>query len=261
MNATSSGAGQPGAGDMDADAFRRHGYAVIDRIADFLSDPASRPVLAAVEPGVLRAALPEHPPAAPEAMESILADFDRLVLPATTHWNHPGFFAYFAITGSAPGILGETLAAALNVNAMLWRTGPSATELEEVTLDWLRQLLGLPEGLMGIINDTASSSTLSALAAAREAVPELRIREDGLAGRADLPPLRVYCSQDAHSSVDKAVITLGLGLEGVRQASHGRRRARAHDRRGPATWGAPDRRGGDRGDHLDHRGGPGPRDR
>jgi aromatic-L-amino-acid decarboxylase len=149
-------------------------------------------------------------------MEAILSDFDRLIVPATTHWNHPGFFAYFAITGSAPGILGETLAAALNVNAMLWRTGPAATELEEVSLDWLRQLLGLPEGLMGIINDTASSSTLSALAAAREAASELRIREDGLAGRADLPPLRVYCSEDAHSSVDKAVLTLGLGLQGVR---------------------------------------------
>ncbi|MFW6079442.1 MAG: pyridoxal phosphate-dependent decarboxylase family protein, partial [Gemmatimonadota bacterium] len=118
---------------------------------------------------------------------------------------------------SGPGILGEMLAAALNVNAMLWRTGPAATELEEVTLDWLRRMLGLPEGLDGTINDTASASTLYALAAARESASDLRVRDEGLAGRAEVPPLRVYCSEEAHSSVDKAVVTLGLGLSGVRR--------------------------------------------
>jgi aromatic-L-amino-acid/L-tryptophan decarboxylase len=203
------------AGDMDPAEFRRHGYAVVDRIAEYLADPERWPVLPDIRPGALRAALPGAAPELGEPMHAILSDFDRLILPATTHWNHPGFMAYFAISGSAPGILGEMLAAALNVNAMLWKTGPAATELEETTLDWLRQLMGLPPGLDGTINDTASSSTLYALAAAREAQPDLRIREEGLAGRADVPRLRVYCSAEAHSSVDKAVLTLGLGLTGV----------------------------------------------
>lgn len=201
--------------DMDPESFRRHGYAVIDRIADYIGNPERWPVLPDIQPGSLRAQLPERPPAAGEAMEDILADFDRLILPATTHWNHPGFFAYFSVSGSAPGILAEALIATLNVNAMLWRTGPAATELEEVTLDWLRRLVGLTDGFEGTINDTASTSTLHAIAAAREADPSLRVRENGLAGR-DLPPLRVYASREAHSSVDKAVLTLGMGISGLR---------------------------------------------
>lgn len=201
--------------DMDPEEFRRYGKEVVERIAEYFARPEAWPVLPAVRPGEVRAALPAHPPGEGEPMEAILEDFDRLILPNTTHWNHPGFFAYFAISGSAAGVLGEALTAALNVNAMLWRTGPAATELEEVTLDWLRQLLGLPPAMMGTINDTASTSTLYALAAAREMWPELRIREDGLAGRPDVPAMRVYCSEEAHSSVDKAVITLGLGRSGV----------------------------------------------
>src|SRR5690606_35268359 len=122
--------------------------------------------------------------------------------------------AFFGITGSGPGILGEALAAALNVNAMLWRTSPSATELEERALGWLRQLLGLPDGFHGHIQDTASSSTLVAIATAREALG-LGVREEGLAGR-DLPRLRLYCSEEAHSSVEKAGITLGIGRAGTR---------------------------------------------
>jgi aromatic-L-amino-acid decarboxylase len=203
--------------DMAPEAFRRHGHAVIDRIADYVAHPERWPVLPDIQPGMLRALLPAEAPAAGEPMEDILADFDRLILPHTTHWNHPGFFAYFGISGSAPGILGETLTAALNVNAMLWRTGPAATELEEVTLGWLRSMVGLSDRFEGTINDTASSSTLHAIAAAREADPSLHIREYGLAGRADVPPLRVYCSEEAHSSVDKAVLTLGMGLSGLRR--------------------------------------------
>src|SRR5688572_19509695 len=135
-------------------------------------------------------------------------------MPGITHWNHPGFFAYFAITASAPGVLAEFLAAALNQQAMLWRTSPAATELEEVTLGWLRQLMGLPDVFEGVIYDTASIGSLHALAAAREAaVPEVRAR--GLAGRRELPAWRVYCSEQAHSSIDKAVILLGLGQRGV----------------------------------------------
>jgi aromatic-L-amino-acid/L-tryptophan decarboxylase len=202
--------------DMDPDEFRRCGYAAIDRIADYLAEPQRLAVLPDVEPGFLKEQLPAFAPELGEPMDDLLADFDRLIVPGTTHWNHPGFMGYFGITGSAPGILGELLAAALNVNAMLWRTGPAATELEETVLAWLAELLGLPEGLDGTINDTASSSTLYALAAAREAQTDLRIREEGIAGRPDVPALRVYASTEAHSSVDKAVLTLGLGLSGLR---------------------------------------------
>ena len=200
--------------DMDPEELREQGRAVIDRIADYLAHPERVDVLPSLRPGDVRRELPSEAPEKPEPFDAILADYDRLIVPNTTHWNHPGFFAYFGITGSGPGILGEALAAALNVNAMLWKSGPAQTELEEVTLGWLRKLLGLPQSFHGVINDTASSSTLYALAAAREAA-DLQVRERGLAGRDDLPRMRVYCSEEAHSSVDKAVITLGLGAENV----------------------------------------------
>jgi len=148
-------------------------------------------------------------------MEAILADFDQLLVPGITHWNSPGFMAYFAITGSGPGILGEMLSAALNINGMLWRTSPAATELEQVAVDWLRQMLGLPHPLFGVINDTASSGSLYALAAAREAIPDVQIRQLGMSGRAEVPRLRYYASQEAHSSVEKAGIVLGVGQAGL----------------------------------------------
>jgi aromatic-L-amino-acid/L-tryptophan decarboxylase len=203
-------------GDMDPEEFRRNAHRVADWIADYLANPGRFPVLAQVQPGQIHAALPVSAPERGESFETILSDFERVLLPGITHWNHPGFFAYFAITGSAPGILAEFLSAALNVQAMLWRTSPAATELEEVTLSWLRQLLGLPSTFEGVIYDTASISTLHALAAARErAVPS--VRDLGLVGRDDLPRLRVYCSDQTHSSIDKAVILLGLGQQSVRK--------------------------------------------
>jgi aromatic-L-amino-acid/L-tryptophan decarboxylase len=201
---------------MCAADFRRHAGAAVEWIARYLEDPAAWPVLPATAPGEVRAALPAAAPAHAEPFETILADFERLIPANSTHWNHPGFFGYFSISASGAGIIAELLTAALNVNAMLWRTGPAATELEEVATGWLRDALGIPPGFDGTINDTASLSTLHALAAARELHPELRIREEGLAGRPELPRLRVYCSADAHSSVDKAAITLGLGMRGVR---------------------------------------------
>jgi aromatic-L-amino-acid decarboxylase len=149
-------------------------------------------------------------------MAHILEDFERIIIPGITHWNHPAFFAYFAITGSAPGILGELLTAALNVNGMLWKASPAATELEEHTLDWLRQMLGLPADFRGVIMDTASMAGLVALAAAREALG-LNIRRDGLAGRKDLSRLRMYTSEQAHSSIEKGALTLGIGQENVRK--------------------------------------------
>ena len=204
-------------GDMDPEAFRRYGHQVVDWMADYLAEVGKYPVLAHIAPGDIRRSLPGQPPIQPEAMETILADFDQLLMPGITHWNSPGFMAYFSITGSGPGILGEMLSATLNVNAMLWRTSPAATELEQVTLDWLRQMLGLPSPLFGVINDTASSGTLYALAAAREAIPGLHIRQEGMSGRPDVPRLRYYASQEAHSSVDKAGIVLGIGQAGLRK--------------------------------------------
>ncbi|MCI0435850.1 MAG: pyridoxal-dependent decarboxylase [Gemmatimonadetes bacterium] len=210
--------GEPGpAPDMDAEAFRRYGREVVDRIADVLERPEARRVLPDIEPGDLLHSIPDGPPSHGEPFEAILADYDRLIPQATTHWNHPGFLAYFAISASAPGILAEALAASLNVNAMLWRTGPAQTELEQAMTSWVLRLTGLPDTFDGTINDTASTSTLHALAAAREARADLEVRERGLAGRTDVPPLRVYCSAEAHSSVDKAVATLGMGLSAVRR--------------------------------------------
>ncbi len=205
--------------DMDADAFRHWGHEVIERIAAMLEQPDAWPVLPRLEPGDLLAQLPAAPPATGEPFDRILADYDRLIPPATTHWNHPGFMAYFAISATGPGILAETLAAALNVNAMLWRTGPAQTELEQAMMGWVLDLVGLPATFDGTINDTASTSTLHALAAAREANAGLRIREEGLAGRPDVPALRVYCSAEAHTSVDKAAATIGLGLASVRRVA------------------------------------------
>jgi aromatic-L-amino-acid decarboxylase len=203
-------------GDMDPEEFRRAAHRVADWIADYFANPGSYPVLAQVQPGEIAAALPDRAPAAGEPFDRIFQDFERVVLPGITHWNHPGFFAYFAISGSAPGVLAEFLSAALNVQAMLWRTSPAATELEAVTLEWLRRLLGLPETFEGVIYDTASISSLHALAAAREAaVPGVRM--EGLSARDDVPRLRVYCSDQAHSSIDKALILLGLGHASLRR--------------------------------------------
>ena len=199
---------------MDAEAFRRHGYALVDWIAAYLSGVERHPVLSPNTPGAVRDALPATPPETGLPFEETLREFERVILPGITHWNHPGFFAYFAISGSAAGVLAEFLSAALNVQAMLWRTSPAATELEQVTLDWLRQLLGLPAGFEGVIYDTASIASLHALAAARHvAVPDVRTR--GLRVRDDLGPLRVYASEQAHSSIDKAVMTLGLGHDAL----------------------------------------------
>jgi len=210
------GAVSQGWGGLDPEQFRIYGKQVIDWIADYLANAERYPVLSPLNPGDVKRQLPAGPPQTPESMDAILADFDRVILPGITHWNHPGFFAYFAISGSAPGILGELLSAALNVNGMLWRTSPAATELEDVVMDWLRQMIGLSPVFEGVITDTASVSTLIAIAAAREAL-DRRVREDGLAGRADLPRLRLYCSEQAHSSVEKAGIVLGSGQAGVRK--------------------------------------------
>lgn len=214
----------PETGDMNAEDFRRVGHEIIDWISDYFESIESRPVLAQSEYGDLIRDLPKSPPAKGEAMETIVDDVDKLIAPRLTHWNHPSFYALFSTSTSAPGIFGELFSAAFDVKAMLWRTSPAATELEQVALDWLRQMMGLDEGFEGVIYDTASVGSMHAIAAARErvSVPSavaggLRIKEEGMSGRPDLPLLRVYCSEQAHSSIDKDVITLGLGQRSLRK--------------------------------------------
>jgi len=183
------------------------------RVARWIDDYRARlpdlPVLSRAAPGDVAAALPAAPPERPEAWEAILADLDDTVVPGLTHWNHPGFMAYFCSTSADPGVLAEFVTAAFNVNAMLWRTSPAATELEERMVDWTRQFVGLPAGFGGVIQDTASTSTFVSLLAARHAAFPLA-REQGLGG-ASAGPGRVYGSALAHSSLDKAVIAAGLG--------------------------------------------------
>ncbi len=204
-------------GDMPVEDFRRAGTRAIDWITRYLEHPEDYPVLSRAQPNELKTKLPKRPPVVGEPIDAILDDFEEHIVPGITHWNHPGFFAYFGITGSAPGILGELLSAALNVNGMLWQSSPAATELEEVAVDWLRLLLGLPAGFEGVIMDTASVSSLCAIAAARHALRDLEINELGMTGRPELPRLCLYTSEQAHSSVEKAGLVLGLGKLGVRR--------------------------------------------
>ena len=183
-------------------------------IDDYYRTGRRYPVLSRSRPGDLVRALPSRAPEQSEPFERIFADFERLVLPGITHWNHPRFFAYFAISAAPVTVLAEALAAALDVNAMLWRTSPAATELEDVTLGWLREMLGLPAHFHGIVYDTASIGGFTALAAARESLG-LAIRARGMAARDDLPRLRVYVTEQTHSHIEKAAIALGIGQENV----------------------------------------------
>jgi len=194
--------------------FRAAMHRAADMVADYLEHVGEYPVLPLVRPGDVRARLPAAPPEHGEPVDALLADYKRLIEPNVTHWNHPGFFAYFAITGSGAGILGETLAAGLNVNHMLWKSGPAPTELEETVTDWLRQMMDLPAAFRGHINDTASISSLLGIAAARHRASGGAVRTAGLAGSA---PMTVYASDQAHSSIDKALMTLGLGSEQLRR--------------------------------------------
>jgi aromatic-L-amino-acid decarboxylase len=187
--------------------------AVAAWIDEYLSDAREYPVLSQLSPGEIAAQLPQRAPEAGESFEALLEDFRRIVLPGITHWNSPRFFAYFATSAAPVAVAAEALAAALDVKAMLWRTSPAATELEEVVMRWLGELMGLPQTFTGIIYDTASIGGFTALAAARESL-NLGIREHGMTGR-DLPPLRVYITEHTHSHIEKACIALGIGRENV----------------------------------------------
>ncbi|HEY3841222.1 MAG TPA: pyridoxal-dependent decarboxylase [Bryobacteraceae bacterium] len=196
---------------MSPEEFRKAGHQVVDWLADYLSDPTKYPVLSRNRPGDLIDALPPSGPECGESWDQIFADFERQVVPAVTHWNHPGFMAYFANTASPPGILGEMLVAGLNTNGILWKSSPAVTELEQVALSWLRQWMGLNGEWFGIIHDTASTGVMHALAAARQAVaPEVRATGESA-------PLAMYCSEHAHSSVEKGALAIGVGQPNVRK--------------------------------------------
>ena len=202
-------------GDTPPGIFRKQLHELVDWIADFRQNIGSLRVAPNDKPGAIRAQLPARAPEEGESFEKILADVDRLIVPGMTHWSHPMFLGYFGWTTTAPGILGEILTAPLNVNAMTWRTCPAATELETVTIDWLRQWLGLPNEFGGVVYDTASVGIMHALAVAREeAAPSTR--KLGLINR-DLPPFRIYASDQAHSAAEKAAIALGLGEQNVQR--------------------------------------------
>jgi aromatic-L-amino-acid/L-tryptophan decarboxylase len=199
---------------MDNTEFRRAGHEMVDWMADYLANIERLPVTPDVRPGDVRSALPPSPPDAPVAAADVMNDFGRLILPGMTHWGHPGFFAYFPANASPPSILAEMLTATLGAQCMSWQTSPAATELEQVTMEWLRQMLGLPGTFTGVIQDTSSTATLVALLSARERATGYVSAELGL--RALPQQLVVYASRERHSSVDKAVRLAGYGLEALR---------------------------------------------
>jgi aromatic-L-amino-acid decarboxylase len=187
---------------------------MVDWMADYLAGVADLPVTPAVSPGQIRGALPATPPATGEPFDAMFRDFRELIVPGMTHWNHPGWFAYFPCNNSPPSILAEMLTSAIGAQCMSWATSPAATELEQVVMEWLRQMLGLPDGFVGVIQDTASTATLVALLSARERVTGGAAGAGGLAGG---PRLAAYASSEAHSSVDKAVKLAGYGLAQLRR--------------------------------------------
>src|SRR5947209_3149262 len=207
---------KPDLGDIPAEEFRKHLHAVADWIADYRENIAQYRISPTAKPGAIAATIPATAPESAEPLADIIADVDRLIVPGVVHWAHPEFMGYFGCTTTAPGILAEMIAAALNVNAMTWRTSPVATELETVVLGWLRQWMNLPGEFDGVVYDTASIGSMHALAVAREEAG-VSVRTLGLSGRAELPIFRIYVSDQAHSSIDKAAIALGLGEHNVRK--------------------------------------------
>src|SRR5215831_1697757 len=203
--------------DTPPEKLREQLHRLADWIADYRANIEQLRVAPNAPPGSIQRALPSEPPEVAESFEKILADIDRIIVPGMVHWGHPSFLAYFGWTVTGPSILGEILTAPLNVNAMTWRTSPAATELETVVIDWLRQWMGLPVEFGGVIYDTASVGVMHALAVAREeAAPATR--KLGLTNRG-LPRFRIYTSDQAHSSAEKAAIALGIGEENVIRVS------------------------------------------
>jgi aromatic-L-amino-acid decarboxylase len=201
-------------GDLPVDAFREHVHRVAGWVADYRETIARRRITPVVGPGEIVARFPAEPPATGASIDEILDQLDTAIMPGIVHWGHPAFLGYFGSTSNGPALLGEIVAAALNVSAMTWQTSPAATELETVVLGWIRHMVALPETFTGVVYDTASIGILHALAAARESCG-FEVRARGIAGRADVPVHRVYASDQAHSSIEKAMVVLGLGEANV----------------------------------------------
>lgn len=199
---------------MTNEEFRRHAHAFVDWMADYLANVERYPVRAQVKPGEIAARLAEAPPELGESVETIFRDFETHVMPGITHWQHPSFFAYFPANSSPPSVLAEMLTATLGAQCMLWQTSPAATEMERRVTDWLRQMIGLPAGFAGVIQDSASSAILCAILTARERATGWRVNEDGVGA---VGPLAVYTSEEAHSATEKGVKIAGLGRRNLRK--------------------------------------------
>jgi len=197
---------------MEQKDFRKYAHEVADWIADYLENIEAYPVKSQVRPGEIYKALPDIPPACGEPFEEIMRDFEKIILPGITHWQSPNFFAYFPANSSPPSILAEMLTSALAAQCMIWETSPAAAELEERVMNWLRDVIGLPGTFEGVIQDTASTATLAALITAREKFTSYEVNRRGFTGKENL---RVYCSTQTHSSIEKAVRIAGLGRDNL----------------------------------------------
>ena len=198
---------------MEINEFRKHAHEMVDWMADYLSELESYPVKSQVKPGDILSALPTHAPEKSETMEDIMTDVKNIIMPGITHWQSPNFYAYFPANSSYPSILGEMLTATLGVQGMIWDTSPAATELEELIMNWLKEMMGLPENFHGVIQDTASTASLVAILSARERISEFQINAIGFLTN----KYRIYCSSEAHSSIEKAVKMAGFGKEALMQ--------------------------------------------
>jgi aromatic-L-amino-acid decarboxylase len=203
---------------MTTEEFRRIGHRLIDWIADYRAGLAERPVMARTEPGEVKAQLPDAPPEQPEGFDAVFADLERILLPGLSHWQHPRFFGYFPANASLASVLGDCLSTGLGVLGLSWQASPALTELEEVVVDWVRQLVGLSPAWSGVIQDTASTCTLLALLCARERASGFSLARGGL--QAEPRPLVVYASDQSHSSVEKAALLAGFGRDNVRLLAH-----------------------------------------
>ena len=199
---------------MDADEFRRLGHELVDWVADYREHIGDYPVMSRVQPGEVAAQLPAEPPLRGEGLGDIVADLECIVMPGITHWNHPGWFAYFPSNTDLTSVLADLVASGLGPQGMSWQTSPACTEVEDVVMDWLRQMVGLPETFIGVIHDTASTATFCALLCARERTSGFSQNRGGLQG--EDAPLVVYASDQAHSSVPKAALLAGFGAKHLR---------------------------------------------
>jgi len=207
---------------MDANEFRANGQALIELIAQYLETIEQRPVTADVRPGDIRSMLPEHPPTSPESFDEVLRDVNNIVLPGLTHWQHPNFYAFFPGNSSYPSILADLLTAGLGVQGMSWLSSPACTEVETLMLDWMQELLGLPDKFRsttatggGVIQGSASEATLSSILAARWRTTQGHVNRDG-----DTSKLIAYCTSQSHSSIEKGLRIAGIGTQNIHVIEH-----------------------------------------